>query len=85
MTRYQKVLTAVFGLVWLWAAIGPKYPHDWLLENLLVFLFVPLIILLGRYFRLSEVSYTLITLFLCLHLVGSLECTPETGQSAVLS
>jgi putative membrane protein len=71
MTRYQKLLVVVFLLVWVWAAIAPKFPHDWLLENLLVFLFVPVIALLGRYFRLSEVSYTLITVFMCLHLVGS--------------
>jgi putative membrane protein len=71
MTRYQKILAVVFAGVWIWAAIGPKFPSDWLLENYLVFLFVPLIILGGRYFRLSEVSYTLLTLFMCLHVIGS--------------
>ncbi len=71
MTRYQKVLGLVFLGVWIWAAIGPKFPSDWLLENYLVFFFVPLIILGGRYFRLSEVSYTLLTVFMCLHVIGS--------------
>lgn len=71
MTRYQKLLLLLFAIVWGWAAVDPKYPHDWLLENYLVFVFVPLILLLGRYFRLSSLSYTLITLFLCLHVVGS--------------
>jgi len=54
-------LLAVFAAVWIWAAIDPVYPHDWLLENYLVFIFVPVILLLGRYFRLSNLSYSLIT------------------------
>ena len=57
--------------VWIWAAINPVFPHDWLLENYLVFLFVPVILVLGHYFKLSKVSYTLITLFMILHVIGS--------------
>lgn len=71
MTRYLKVLLLVFVAVWVWAAINPLFPHDWLLENYLVFIFVPIIVLTGRYFRLSDVSYTLITLFMILHVIGS--------------
>ena len=70
-TRYHLFLFLAFLAVWVWAAIEPKYPEDWLLENLLVFLFVPIIVLAGRYFRLSNASYTLIVLFMALHLVGS--------------
>ena len=71
MSRYKISLILVFVIVWVWAAIKPKYPHDWLLENYLVFIFVPLILLLGRYFRLSNVSYTMITIFMVLHVIGS--------------
>lgn len=71
MTRYQKFLLTTFAAVWAWAAVAPKFPHDWLLENILVFLFVPAILLMGRHFRLSSLSYTLITLFMTLHVVGS--------------
>jgi len=71
MTRYRIGLLAVFAAVWTWAAIRPLHPDDWLLENLLVFLFVPLVLFTGRYFRLSEASYTLITACLCMHLIGS--------------
>ena len=71
MSRYHKVLLAVFAIVWIWAAIQPRYPDDWLLENILVFLSVPTVILTGYYFRLSNVSYTLITIFMLLHLIGS--------------
>ncbi len=71
MNRYRVGLMLLVAAVWIWAAIRPFFRHDWLLENLLVFLFVPLVIASGRYFRLSDVSYTLIALFTCLHLVGA--------------
>ncbi|MFZ0486829.1 MAG: hypothetical protein WAL83_07510 [Arenicellales bacterium] len=71
MSRYQKLLLTIFIVIWVWAGIAPKYRHDWLLENYLVFIFVPLIFLAGRYFRFSNLSYSLITLFLCMHVIGS--------------
>jgi putative membrane protein len=71
MTRYQRILLLIFLAVWVWAAINPSYRHDWLLENYLVFIFVPIIILTGRYFKLSSISYGLITLFMILHVIGS--------------
>jgi putative membrane protein len=71
ISRYHIFLIAVFAASWIWAAIRPVYPHDWLLENYLVFIFVPIIILVSRYFRLSNLSYTLITLFMCMHVIGS--------------
>ena len=71
MTRYQKILIAAFLVAWVWAAIHPKFPHDWLLENYLIFAFVPIIILSGWYLKLSNLSYTLITVFMILHLIGA--------------
>ena len=71
MTRYQAALLVVFVVVWIWAAIDPVFRADWLLENVLVFVFVPLILVAGFYFRLSSVSYTLITIFMILHVIGA--------------
>lgn len=71
MSKYKLFLIIAFVIVWVWSAINPLYPHDWLLENYLVFLFVPLIFILGRYFKLSNLSYTLITIFMILHVIGS--------------
>lgn len=71
MSLYQRLLAFIFLLIWGWAAYHPVFPHDWLLENYLVFIFIPIIFILGRYFKLSNTSYTLITLFLCLHVIGS--------------
>lgn len=71
MSRYQKILFGIFVLAWLWAAYKPLIPSGWLLENYLVFIFVPLIFIFGRYFKLSDTSYTLITIFMILHVIGS--------------
>jgi len=71
MSKYKIFLILAFLAVWIWAAINPVFPDDWLLENILVFIFVPLLIVSGIYFRLSDISYTLITLFMIMHVVGS--------------
>lgn len=71
MNHYLSALAVIFLVVWCWAAIRPVHADDWLLENYLVFISVPLIVGLGFYFRLSNLSYTLITLFMVLHVVGS--------------
>lgn len=71
MNRYHVFLLAIFAAVWGWAAIDPRYPQDWLLENYLVFAFVPLILLAVHRYKLSSTSCTLITAFMLLHVVGS--------------
>jgi len=62
---------AVYALVWLWSAWKPSYPHDWMMENLLVVLFVPALAFTHRRFPLSNVSHLCIGVFLMLHAVGA--------------
>ncbi len=68
---FRLFLLGIFTLTWCWAAWEPLYPGDWLVENYLVFFSVPVIVVTARAFRLSNISYTLITLFMCLHVIGS--------------
>jgi putative membrane protein len=68
---FRLSLFGIFATTWLWAAWRPLHPDDWLLENYLVFFWVPILLVTARYFRLSDISYGLITLFICLHVVGS--------------
>jgi putative membrane protein len=49
-------LSLIFTAVWCRAATRPVHPEDWLLENYLVFISVPLTVVLGLYFRLSNLS-----------------------------
>lgn len=78
MNAYRWFLIVSFVTVWVWAAIEPLHLEDWLLENYLVFIFVPVILLTGRYLRLSDLSYTFIVLFTMMHVVGSHYTYSET-------
>jgi putative membrane protein len=69
--RFAVTALAIFLVIWTVFAINPSYRHDWLLENVLVFLGVPALVLLHRHLPLSRISYGLILLFLCLHSVGA--------------
>lgn len=69
--RYFTVLLALYAVLWLALAVAPRDRADWALENLLVALFVPALILSFRRLTFSRVSYTLIFLFLALHAVGA--------------
>ena len=68
---YLAVLGALFGVLWIALALEPRYREDWMLENVLVALFVVAMAASHRTFLLSRVSYTLIFLFLCLHAIGA--------------
>jgi putative membrane protein len=70
-TRYQWFLLGTFVVLWAVLAIRPLYRHDWLLENILVFIIAPALVVSARYFRLSNLSYTLITVFLIMHIWGA--------------
>ena len=65
------VLTLSFVVAWVWAAINPLDYDDWFLENILVFILIALIFFTGRYFEFSILSYTFITIFMILHVIGS--------------
>jgi putative membrane protein len=58
-------------LLWIITAINPLFPRDWLLENLLVFIYAALLVASYRWFQFSNLSYALFTLFLSLHLAGA--------------
>ncbi|MEN8195766.1 MAG: DUF2238 domain-containing protein [Pseudomonadota bacterium] len=69
--KYLLVLAILFAVIWAALAISPLYREDWVLENLLVVVFVAGMAATWRWFPFSRVSYTLIFLFLCLHAVGA--------------
>lgn len=50
------------AILWIVTAINPLYPRDWLLENLLVFIYGALLIFTYRRFQFSNLSYALFTL-----------------------
>jgi putative membrane protein len=76
--RLPLYLATLYAGIWAWAAIEPKFPTDWLLENLLVFIAIPLVAWGYRRRPFSNANYVLITLFMALHTVGSHYTYAET-------
>ncbi len=68
---YPIALLAAFAAFWLALAIHPWYRQDWLLENVVVFVAVPLFAATVRRLRFSDSAYTLLFVFLCLHEIGA--------------
>lgn len=66
-----KTLLIIFTLEWLILAIEPNYRSDWLLENVLVFLYFPIMIALRKKVVFSNLSYLMMFVFMCLHIIGA--------------
>ncbi len=73
----QLLLLWLIGL-WVVTALEPFNRRDWLLENLLVFVYGALLVLSYRRFAFSNLSYGLFGVFLSLHLVGAHYTYAET-------
>jgi len=69
--RYPAILLSVFIVIWAALAIAPWYRQDWLLENLLVFIAVPLLAATSRSLRFSNHAYTCLFVFFVLHVIGA--------------
>lgn len=69
--RYPAALLAAFAGVWLALAISPWYRQDWLLENVIVFVAVPMLVWSHRRLRFSNFAYTCLFIFLVLHEIGA--------------
>jgi putative membrane protein len=64
-------LLAAFAAVWLALAVHPLFRKDWLLENMLVFLALPLFALTARRLRFSDFAYACLFAFFLFHAIGA--------------
>lgn len=71
MWRYPQWLLALYGVVWLALAIAPVYRQDWLLENAIVFIAIPILVWTSRSLRFSNFAYTCLFVFFSLHAIGA--------------
>jgi putative membrane protein len=74
LERSPSYPAALLALFLLWSAALALHPNnraDWLLENALVLLALPLLALAARHGRLSNTAWTLVFAFLALHEVGA--------------
>ncbi len=61
----------VFLFVWGNSLVGTTDVSNWMLENLLVFLFLGFLLLTHRKYQFSDLSFLLLCVYLCLHVYGS--------------
>jgi putative membrane protein len=69
--RFLQILAGSYVVLWILLAIHPLDRQDWFLENILVFVTVAVIVATYRWFRFSNLSYALITIFLAVHAIGA--------------
>jgi len=69
--RYAAVLAGLFAAVMGLSVFGARDLSAWLIENALLVLVLPYLVLTYRRLPLSRFSYSLIFVFLCLHEVGA--------------
>ena len=69
--RIPWILLLSFGAIWVLLAVKPWYRQDWLLENVIVFLAIPVLVFLYRRAVLSPTSYLMVFVFLTLHEIGA--------------
>lgn len=69
--RYPLVLLVLFCVIFAALAIAPAYRQDWLLENVIVLVAVPLLVLTYRRLRFSNFAYTCLFIFFVLHEIGA--------------
>ncbi|KZC27975.1 DUF2238 domain-containing protein [Rhodanobacter denitrificans] len=70
-SRFPLLLLAVFLVAAVALGIAPRYRQDWLMENVLVLLVLPALVLGFRRLRFSNASYAALFAFLLLHEIGA--------------
>jgi len=65
------LLLMAFCAVFIALGVDPTYRQDWLLENLLVFVAVPVLVATRHRLRFSNASYLCLFLFFSLHEIGA--------------
>lgn len=69
--RVPQTLLIALTAIWLILAIAPVSRSDWLLENLLVLISVPVLVVTRSRLRFSNTAYTCLFVFFVLHSIGA--------------
>lgn len=71
MPKSHKIVYAIYIVVWIIMAINPKYPQDWLLENVLIFIFFPFVFWMDKKNNYTLLSVIFLLIYTSLHSLGS--------------
>lgn len=67
-----KAFLAVFFVIWTWTFLGTTDHANWITENVLTMVFIGGLCLGYRKFRFSDLSYTLMFVYILLHIYGAM-------------
>lgn len=70
-SKFIAALAAICGVIFVLAAIQPFDRQAWILENILLVIFVVTLSLTHQRLQLSNASYLCVALFIILHLIGA--------------
>lgn len=65
------LVAIVFMLIWANSLIWTSDINNWILENVLTFIFIFLLVFTYKKYQFSDLTYLLIGVYLCLHVYGS--------------
>ena len=69
--RYPLILLIITIVFFGITAINPPHPMDFFYEHIATVAFLAILIVSYRWFKFSNLSYTLIFLFMILHIIGA--------------
>ncbi len=69
--RWLQFFILIFLGVWGSTLLGTTDINNWILENMLVFIFIGFLIFTYKNYQFSDLSYLLVCIYLCLHVYGS--------------
>lgn len=69
--RWLQFFVLIFLGVWGSTLLGTTDINNWILENMLVFIFIGFLIFTYKNYQFSDLSYLLVCIYLCLHVYGS--------------
>jgi putative membrane protein len=69
--RWVQLFILAFTIIWASTLVGTSDISNWMLENMLVFIFLGFLIYTYKKYQFSDLSYLLICIYLCLHVYGS--------------
>ncbi len=67
-----KVFFALFLVAWVWTFAGTTDHANWVVENVLTLLFIAGLVWGHRRFQFSDLSYTLMFVYILLHIYGAM-------------
>ncbi len=71
MEKSHKIVYGIYIIIWIVMAINPKYPDDWLLENILIFILFPFVFFMDKKHNYTLLSIIFLLIFSSFHSLGA--------------